>query len=404
MLVKKVQCLYNETCHYFNGRFFYEKEKVELNPASGASTLEKRLLTKASSQNVPINGSFELLPLCNMHCNMCYVHMSQGEMKRKGQLHTAEEWIRIGEHLTKAGTLFLLLTGGEPLLFPDFKKLYLALKKMGMILSINTNGTLLDESWADFFAENKPRRINITLYGASRETYRKLCHFPDGYDRTMKALKLLKERDVDVRIGVSVAPENVEDIPDIAEIANKLEMPLNIDTYMMPAVREQSRTFDERSRLTPERAAELQYQCYLHEMDMEKMDTFVREILRRSENINTDSEKAVPGRMTCLAGTCSYTINWQGHMRPCVIQTEPEVSVFEEGVERAWQIVSERCHQIRSYSGCSICPNYPVCHVCPACCLLEGGSYERRPVYMCRYSSKLMSLLEEYAKNHKEHE
>lgn len=220
----------------------------------------------------------------------------------------------------------------------------------------------------------------------------------------MRALKLLKERHVDVRIGVSVAPENVEDVPAIAEIADKLEMPLNVDTYMMPAVREQNRIFDERTRLTPERAAKLQYECYLREMNTEEMNTFTREILRRSESIDTEPEKAVPGRMTCLAGNCSYTINWQGYMRPCVIQTAPEVSVFDEGVEKAWEIVSETCHQIRSYSGCSVCPNHPVCHVCPACCLLEGGSYESRPVYMCRYSRELMSLLKKYDKLHKDHE
>ena len=42
---------------------------------------------------------------------------------------------------------------------------------MGMILTINTNGTLLGESWADFFAEYRPRRINITLYGADAASY-----------------------------------------------------------------------------------------------------------------------------------------------------------------------------------------------------------------------------------------
>ena len=68
--------------------------------------------------------------------------------------------------MQKAGTVFLLLTGGEPLLFPDFKTLYRRLRNLGMILTINTNGTLLDEAWADFFATYPPRRINITLYGA----------------------------------------------------------------------------------------------------------------------------------------------------------------------------------------------------------------------------------------------
>ena len=42
--------------------------------------------------------------------------------------------------------------GGGPLLVPGFKELYLALKAEGMVLTLNTNGTLLDEPWADFFA------------------------------------------------------------------------------------------------------------------------------------------------------------------------------------------------------------------------------------------------------------
>ena len=65
---------------------------------------------------------------------------------------------------------------------------------MGMILTINTNGTLLGESWADFFAEYRPRRINITLYGADAASYNRLCHYPQGFDQTVRAIRLLRER------------------------------------------------------------------------------------------------------------------------------------------------------------------------------------------------------------------
>lgn len=89
-----------------------------------------------------------------------------------------EEWIDLAKQMADAGVLFLLLTGGEPLLFPGFKKLYMELKNLGMILTINTNGTLIDEEWADFFAKNRPRRINITLYGSDDTAYETLCHYP----------------------------------------------------------------------------------------------------------------------------------------------------------------------------------------------------------------------------------
>ena len=63
---------------------------------------------------------------------------------------------------------------------------------MGMILTLNTNGTLINEEWAEFFAKNKPRRINITLYGSKNETYENLCHMKDGFDKTIRGIELLK--------------------------------------------------------------------------------------------------------------------------------------------------------------------------------------------------------------------
>lgn len=149
-------------------------------------TMEKMMMTRAARNQYPINGSLELLPLCNMNCDMCYVRLDHKEVEKRGGLHTVEEWMDLAKQMADAGVLFLLLTGGEPLLFPGFKKLYLELKKLGMILTINTNGTLIDEEWADFFAENLPRRINITLYGSDDTAYETLCHYPGGFEKTRK--------------------------------------------------------------------------------------------------------------------------------------------------------------------------------------------------------------------------
>lgn len=62
-------------------------------------------------------GVLELLPLCNLNCDMCYVRMSREEMEEVGRLRTMEEWTKTAEDMMKAGTLFVLLTGGEPLLY-----------------------------------------------------------------------------------------------------------------------------------------------------------------------------------------------------------------------------------------------------------------------------------------------
>ena len=92
-----------------------------MNYMDDASTFERSLLQKARQKHIPVIGALELLPLCNMNCDMCYVRLSRSEMERQGRLRTVEEWVRLAEQMQKAGTVFLLLTGGEPLLFPDFK-------------------------------------------------------------------------------------------------------------------------------------------------------------------------------------------------------------------------------------------------------------------------------------------
>ena len=159
----------------------------------GATTVERMILDQAKRTRTPANGSIELLPLCNMNCDMCYVRLSREEMERQGRLRTADEWLEIGRQMKEAGVLFLLLTGGEPFLYPDFRRLYLGLREMGMILTINTNGTLIDEELAEFFGKHKPRRVNITLYGTDEETYADLCHYPGGFEKTLQGIRLLRE-------------------------------------------------------------------------------------------------------------------------------------------------------------------------------------------------------------------
>ena len=120
---------------------------------AGVSTAEAALFARAAAGQIPINGSLELTPLCNMNCDMCYVRLDRGQMEKQGRLRTAEEWLTVAREMKDVGVLFLLLTGGEPLTYPDFRKLYLALRKMGMILTVNTNGSLLNEEWAEFFGK-----------------------------------------------------------------------------------------------------------------------------------------------------------------------------------------------------------------------------------------------------------
>ena len=114
--------------------------QIPLEPA-----ITEYLHRKASASRIPLSGTFELTPVCNMNCRMCYVRMSHQQQQAIRPLRSAAEWLSLAEEAKKHGLLYLLLTGGEPFLHPEFRQILTGLQKMGFVISINSNGTLIDE-------------------------------------------------------------------------------------------------------------------------------------------------------------------------------------------------------------------------------------------------------------------
>ena len=99
-----------------------------------------------------------------------------------------------------------------------------------------------------------------------------------------------------------------------------------------------------------------------------------------------------------MAGNCSFAVNWQGEMRPCVTLEEPSVPVFETGFEAAWKKMAKEAKLLKGSEKCSKCSLRPICKTCVASAWLETGAYDGVPEYLCRYAREYRRLLCE-AKN-----
>ena len=77
-----------------------------MNYMDDASTFERSPSPESPPAAHSVTGALELLPLCNMNCDMCYVRLSRSEMERQGRLRTVEEWVRLAEQMQKPGTVF----------------------------------------------------------------------------------------------------------------------------------------------------------------------------------------------------------------------------------------------------------------------------------------------------------
>lgn len=338
---------------------------------------------KGAALGLPVAGNFELTSRCNFNCKMCYVHSNSAE----GEL-SAEEWIALGKAAADSGMVFLLITGGEPLLRPDFKEIYTGLKKLGLLISINTNGSLIDEEMVEFFKKDPPLRINISLYGGCNATYESLCKNA-AFDKVTNAIRALKEAGIQVKINSSVTPYNACDIEEIYRFGESVQIPVKATTYMFPPVRVNGCKYgDAPHRFTPEEAAANMLKCREQYMTPEQLASFSGADPMDDELDCTDGQGE---HMRCRAGKTAFWITWDGRMLPCGMFPIEGWSVKEKGFSEAWRTVREYCASLILPARCKSCSLKERCPSCAAACLAESGDTSVLPEYIC----KMTYLLEE---------
>lgn len=349
-------------------------------------SVSDRIRAKAVAMRLPVTGAFEISPICNFSCKMCYVRRTAAEAHSAGGLLSADEWLRIAEAAKAQGLLYLLITGGEPFLYPDFKKLYLELSRMGMLLSINTNASLIDESVVEWLRRNPPLRLNITLYGASDESYAALCSAPKGFSMVNHAVELLEAAGIRFVFNASITPENRHELKQIIEYGRAHGVPVRVATYMFPPVRRIDRCFGENERLSASECGIAEAMAEYYQLEPEQ---FARSARRYSEftplsQINFDNLPSDNiGHMKCLAGRCSFWVDWQGRLSPCGMYTHPAYKLTEIPFSEAWSRAVEQVQNTTCRLVCENCPNSRLCHTCISMIYNETGDINSRPIYYC---------------------
>lgn len=360
--------------------------------------LRRLLCSRAAKSRTPITGAFELTARCNLSCKMCYIHTSACPSAQRER--TAEEWLEMGRQAAESGAVFLLLTGGEPFLRPDLREIYLALTKMGLSVSLNSNGTLIDETAVQWLRQSPPSQINISLYGTSRETYARLCGVPEAYDRAVQGIDLLQRAGIQVGINATMSSLNDADMKGIADFGAERGLRVRPTYYLFPPVRRSHGEAPAFCRYAPQKAgqrtAEAQWLTESHET--------LRQHFRRTADgdysVPTDDCTLAEGTpLGCLAGASQFWISWDGRMMPCGMMNEPCARPFDVGFAEAWRQIAEQTALLRMPPQCTECSMKRACPTCAAINLAENGSTAKRADYICyhteTYLKTLQALLQE---------
>ena len=339
---------------------------------------------RAVAQGIPLSGTFELTPLCSMACKMCYVRMSPEELAATGKrLRTADEWLALAREAKEQGMLLLLLTGGEPFLYPEFRRLYTELRQMGFVISINSNATLITEETVAWLKENPPQRINITLYGASDATYARLCSHPTGFTQVTRAIELLRDAGISVKLNCSVTPENVCDLEDIIAYSDEHKLVLQATSYMFPPLRRDAESVGRNARFAAEECARTEVKIRRLQYGAENLREYCKAI-ESHQPVDTPLCADCEGEgLQCRAGKSAFWVTWDGRMTPCGMVNEPAVFPFGQGFADAWQSLRAQTAALHLPPECAGCDAKHYCHTCAAMCYTETGRYDCKPQYRC---------------------
>ena len=333
----------------------------------------KRYLNfRARMRGQVYTGGFELTPLCNFDCKMCYVHLTKGQMGQEAKLLTTQQWIDIMGQAVDAGLMHADLTGGECLSYPGFKEVYLYLRSRGVEVSVLTNGQLITEEMADFFAQYPPSVVQITVYGSNEDAYEAVTG-RRAFADVKAAIERLKKRNI--RLFLPVTPNRYmqEDTHALLEFLRAQDVRYGIGTGSLPARPDTGRDIN---TYGPE--TELYVKLHLDEQQyLRSLDDSPTTPGPRVDYVPTGfrTESKIP----CSSGLCAFHINWKGEMTPCIPFHSVSRSVPDHGFADCWSWIKQQMRRYEPPEECGNCANRLVCVSCPAerTCGVLGGPLNR---------------------------
>jgi radical SAM protein with 4Fe4S-binding SPASM domain len=331
---------------------------------------------RQSGKRAPMQVSIEVTRRCPLECQHCYNNLPMGDQDARSREMTTEEHFRMLDELVEMGCFWLLYTGGEIFARKDFLEIYTYAKKKGFLITLFTNGTLINEKIADYLVEWPPFAIEITLYGRTRETYEALTQIPGSYDRCLRGITLLRERGLPLKLKTVATSINKHEVTAMRRFAEEeLGVEFKMDGQINPRIDCSQSPLA--VRLTPEEVVALDMHA---PKGMSEYRRLAKHDMENSPNLSkTDTV------YFCGGGMNSFAINAYGEMGICVISQQDTFRVQESGLTRVWEesLLNLRNRKRTRVTKCIECRIQSLCGMCPANGEMENGDKESPVEFLC---------------------
>jgi radical SAM protein with 4Fe4S-binding SPASM domain len=326
---------------------------------------------RAVRLRTPLSGSIDLTHRCNLKCIHCYLGPEAVSSEAESRELPTRDLLSLIDQITEAGCLFVVITGGEPLVRADFADIYRRCKANGLLVTVFTNGTLVTDRILDLFGDLPPQAVEITLYGVSAATFEAITGVVGSFERCTEGIRRLLERKIEVRLKTILMTENQHELSAIEAMARHYGVRFRFDPAIFPRFDGDRRPL--KLRVSAGEAVEREMS------DRERLRQWI-------EYCDRMQSTPIPETLyKCGAGLTSFHIDPYGDLMPCLMTASHRFGLSGASFLSVWNGGIARVRDMKAAADliCNTCSDQLVCGYCPAFFGLENGSEDIRSEYLC---------------------
>jgi radical SAM protein with 4Fe4S-binding SPASM domain len=368
---------------------------------------------KTIAARIPLDGSLELTHRCNLRCVHCYLgDQSSIRKHHKDELSTVEIKHLIDQFVA-AGMLNLLISGGDPMVRKDFAEIYTYAIRSGVRVSVFCDGVLVTERIVELFNRYPPRTVEVSLYGATAQTYERITQVKGSFERCLTGIDRLLAAGHRVRLKTVLMTHNRHELEGMEAIASARGIGFYFDTAVFPCLPHSDNKGGAnkdrsagalppvgRARTSidvapPKRDAPLQLRlspveaAKAHLANPEKRAEYIETYEQTRHHPHTDQ------LYTCGAAQTNFHVDPYGKLQACTISTNVDYSLREGSFKDGWNGPLAALRQLKASPDlhCNTCDKRSICSGCPAMFSAETGQGDEKVQYHCHTTHELFANL-----------
>ncbi len=388
-----------------------------MNP--NVKTIYTRIQT-GSSPRLPLEGHLDLTYRCNNNCRHCWLWVPEKAAAQKDEL-TFEEIRRIVDEARAMGCRRWTVSGGEPLLRPDFPEIFDYLTRKSIGYTLNTNGTLITPEIARLLTRKGSKMV--ALYGATAEVYDYVTRHPGGFEQVMRGFHYLKEAGAGFIVQLIPMRANLRQWDEMIALAKTLSPHWRCGApwlYLSCDGSVRRNREIQAQRLSPRRVIEMDQPDPSYDERMAEMNAGLdpsaglidghNPALTPAPEPSCSAVASGDDRLfaRCIARRRDFHIDAYGQMSWCSFVKDPALrfDLRAGGFADAWEKFIPSCAD-KVHGGeewrvhCGSCQSRSDCRWCAVYAYLETGRYSAPIPHLCAVAKEARAYKNRWQKKHR---